>query len=329
MKQIPSLDQLRAFIAVAEQQNITRAAEQAGITTASMSQKIKQLEQALDNTLFKRTSRGAIPTNAGETLLLAAREVLDSNLNLIALSSALARKVDEGHLDISCPDDFGKRYMTPIVSFFMELHPHVTINLALSNERHKLLESRFDIVLRGYRRFPDQPIEDCNVPMRLVAYREVVLCAAPSYLARQGEPSHPDTLVDHDCIIFNPAQLPATGKEPDTWAFRRRGLRINAQVKGRQTTNSFDVVREYALSGSGIGMLCRDSVRDALDRGELVTVLPDYCPPPVLVHLVTGYGRKSALSQRFSEVLVERLHADYDLQAPAAGQVPWEERIRN
>lgn len=321
MRRTPSLDQLRAFVAVAEYRSLTGAAERIGIATATMSLKIKGLEQTLENTLFKRTPRGTVLTNAGEALLFAAREVLESNRNLIDLSSALARKCDEGHLEISCPDDFGKRYLAPIIALFIERHPRVTVNLALGNERHKLLESPFDIVLRGYRRFPDQPIEDSNVPMRLVAYREMILCATPSYLARRGEPSHPDDLVDHECILFDPAaRSAANGKDAVIWTFRRKEAHIGTPVKGRLSANSFDAIREFTLAGSGIGLLCLDTVRAPLERGELRAVLPDFCPPPVLVYMTLGAGRKPELCRHFGEFLVERLHAYYGLQAPGAGE---------
>lgn len=93
------LRHLRYFIAVAEEGNVTRAAERLGIGQPPLSQQIMALERALDVQLFHRTGHGVVPTEAGKTLLVDAKRLL-SDAQEAVLNAQRAGRGETGHLNL-------------------------------------------------------------------------------------------------------------------------------------------------------------------------------------------------------------------------------------
>lgn len=93
------LRHLRYFIAVAEEGNVTRAAERLGIGQPPLSQQIMALERALDVQLFHRTGHGVVPTEAGKTLLVDAKRLLNDAQEAV-LNAQRAGRGETGHLNL-------------------------------------------------------------------------------------------------------------------------------------------------------------------------------------------------------------------------------------
>src|SRR3954469_5321674 len=87
-----SLDSLRHFVAVAEELHFGMAAQRLHMTQPPLSQRIRQLEQALGITLFKRSTRSVELTAAGQVLLVRARALLEA----AAQAARDAAQADQG-----------------------------------------------------------------------------------------------------------------------------------------------------------------------------------------------------------------------------------------
>jgi DNA-binding transcriptional LysR family regulator len=127
-----TLDQLRVFVAVAERQHMTRAAEALNLTQSAVSAAIAALEARHDVRLFHRVGRGIELTEAGRGLLADARAVLD---RAAAAEQALAdrRRLLRGRLVLVASQTIASYWLPRFLARFSAAHPGVTIDLAIAN----------------------------------------------------------------------------------------------------------------------------------------------------------------------------------------------------
>ena len=124
---------LRYFVAVAEERHFTRAAERLGIKQPPSSLQIRQLEQELGTSLFRRPTRGAELTEAGTLLLEEARRILEQVERAKANVQSRARG-ETGHIRVGFA---GATYFQPrvpgLVQAYRRLYPSVVISPEQSN----------------------------------------------------------------------------------------------------------------------------------------------------------------------------------------------------
>jgi DNA-binding transcriptional LysR family regulator len=123
----PELRQLRYFVAVAEERNLTRAAARLHIAQQSLSQQIRTLESQLGATLFERSTRGVELTAVGAVLLREARPVLAQAERAVEAVRRAARG-EQGELRVGFLSTVANYFMPPVVRAFRERHPGVTLH---------------------------------------------------------------------------------------------------------------------------------------------------------------------------------------------------------
>ncbi|UNX72216.1 transcriptional regulator CynR [Klebsiella aerogenes] len=138
---------VRYFLAVAEHQGFTRAAEALHISQPALSQQIRMLEESLDAQLFDRSGRHIHLTDAGEVFLQYARQafqLLDEGQRAIHDVEDLSR----GSLRIAVTPTFTSYFVVPLVAEFHARYPHITLDIQeMSQEKMEglLLENELDI----------------------------------------------------------------------------------------------------------------------------------------------------------------------------------------
>jgi DNA-binding transcriptional LysR family regulator len=144
------------------------------------------------------------------------------------------------------------------------------------------------------------------VPKDMIAVRfggsvRFVAVASPSYLATRAAPRTPEDLQCHACIRV---RLPS-GK-PYRWEFARRGEELVLDVPGALTLDHPELMLEAAAAGLGIAYVADRSALPYLERGALVTVLNDWCPPiPGLLLYYPGRRHVPPGLRAFVDVLRE------------------------
>ena len=122
----PELRQLRYFVTVAEESNLTRAARRLHIAQQSLSQQIRSLERQLGVTLFERTSRGVELTEIGEVLRDEARPLLAAAERAVeAVRRAAAG--EQGELRVGVLASVANHLTPPLVRAFGERHPGIRL----------------------------------------------------------------------------------------------------------------------------------------------------------------------------------------------------------
>jgi len=281
------MDTLRAmqvFVRTLELGSLTAAAREFGMTQPSVSKLLSQLERQLGVRLFERSTRGLAPTEQGQRFHADARLVLEQYDAAVSAVQGMHGQL-AGQLRINAPVALGQYRINAMVQRFLAAHPGIDIELILNDRFADLVEEGVDVAFRLGGTLPPDAVG------RHLATVERFLVAAPDYCARRGMPALPADLGTHDIVRF--AWTP--GNSIDLF---RGEERVRLAVGGRFRANNALAIREALALGSGIG-ICPDwLVRDLLDSGALVRVLPEWSAPSQDLYLLTPSRRYQPVRTR-------------------------------
>lgn len=302
----PTLSDLKAFMAVAEQRSFRRAADLSGVTRSTLSHAIRALETRLGVRLLHRTTRSVSLTTAGEQLL---RRIAP---HLSGLEQALEEAADAqgsllGTLRINGGEEAIYLLLHTVVPAYQARYPGVELDLVVDGRLVDIVAEGFDA---GIRLAEDVPAD--MVAVRFGEDVRFLAVASPGYLARHPAPGTPDELAHHRCIR---QRLPSGRRY--RWEFARHGQSIALDVPGSLTLNSSPLMVDAALNGLGIAYVPEMHARAALDDGSLVTVLEPWCPPIPGLCLWFPANRHMPASLR---ALIDLIKETRVSRSPAAGQ---------
>ena len=286
--------QLHWLVVLAQQGSFTAAADRLGVSKAAVSQRIAELERAAGIALVRRTTRSVRLTEAGQRLV----DETGDSFNAIEQSFLTVKEsagTPQGLLKVTAPVAFARQQLVTRLADFLKSHPHVRIELDLSDRINSLALNGFDLAIRHTDQVPDTSVAWALCPSR------AVLVASPEYLMQRGEPKTPDDLRDHACLNY-----PRTGERSE-WRFLRRqgqGVRHSntAQVipiTGAFGANNSEALREAALARLGIALLPDFSAEAPLRSGLLKQVLPSWhCQGPFAstIYAVRPYALRTPLA---------------------------------
>jgi DNA-binding transcriptional LysR family regulator len=158
---------------------------------------------------------------------------------------------------------------------FLAEQTRVSIDLMLVDRPVRLAEEGIDVALRI------GPLEDSGLIVRKLDDIQLVVCAAPDYLRRRGEPATPDDLVEHDCLAFG--DVPGVAE----WSFQDGAVRRPLRIPTRLCANEFDTLVSAALAGTGLVRVPSWQVAHCLADGRLRIVLEAYQRPPTPLSILT------------------------------------------
>jgi len=267
------LGHLHWLTVLAEQGSFTAAAARLGVSKASVSQRIAELERAAGVPLVQRTTRSMRLTEAGRRLVDHTRASFDTIAQSFASVRDLA-EVPRGLVRVTVPVALARQQLVPRLPEFLRQYPDVRVELDMSDRLVPLAMEGYDLAVRHTATPPDT-----HVAWRLCGTR-AVLVADRAYLRRRGHPQHPDDLRDHSCLHYprgreTPAwhfleRVPARGRKP------RQAQRITVPVQGPLAANNSEALRDAALEGLGIALVPDFTAQAALQAGKLVEVLPQW-----------------------------------------------------
>jgi len=263
----PTLNDLAAFAAVAEQRSFRKAADGLGVSPSALSQALTGLERNLGVRLLNRTTRSVSLTDAGSRLLKRLRPLL-TDLDAALDAVAEVRGGPSGRLRINASRGAAQVLLRRIVPRFLARYPDVELDIVCEGRLVDIVELGFDAGVRLAEAVPrDMVAVKVGGDVRFLAV------ASPAYLKDRPPPATPDELQNHRCI----AQRLPSGKRY-RWEFGKHGEDITVDISGALTLDDSDLLVEAAADGIGIAFVPESSARALLDAGKLVTVLEDWCP---------------------------------------------------
>lgn len=192
-----SWDLYRTFLAVLEEGSLSGAARKLGLAQPTAGRHIETLEQGLGVTLFLRAPQGLLPTAAARALQPYAATLAATAAGLLRAASGQGRDPQHGltgTVRISASDVIGVEVLPPLLAALRLAHPHLVVELVLSNRIDNLLQGEADVAVRMRR--PDQEA----LVARRIGYIELGLFARADYLERTGMPEDWHALREHSLI---------------------------------------------------------------------------------------------------------------------------------
>ena len=269
----PLLSDLHLLTVLAATRSFTETARRLGMSKASASMRISELERQAGVPLVRRTTRSVGLTEAGQQLvgdLQPAFERISESYTAVRDLVGAPR----GLIRVTAPVALGRQHLAARVAVFLARYPEIRIDLELTDRFVNLAQEGFDLAIRHTSNPPET-----HVAWVLCETRALLLASA-EYLARRGVPRHPSDLAQHDGLLYLGG---ARGQAQWTFARRAKGRRkadedkVGVTIQPRLRVNNSEVLREALQAGLGIGLVPDFSLPSAGDgQPPLVQVLPDW-----------------------------------------------------
>ncbi|MEL7370186.1 MAG: LysR family transcriptional regulator [Myxococcota bacterium] len=291
------LENLRLLVSIVEKGGMAAAGREWGLSPATVSARLAALEEHYGTRLIHRTTRSLSLTSEGAVLLEGARQIIAEMDDLEARVRLGAERLF-GTMRITGPVDLGRGWLVPRLDAFLAKHPHLKLELQLSDGYVDLSRFGFDLALRY------GTLSDSTLRVRKLTTVRRMACASPSYIEKNGTPQTPEDLAHHNCLVMR------FGGEPDHhWPFKVDGKEVRISASGNRVANDGDLVRRWCLDGHGIALKSDLDIRADLDAGRLVPILTAFEADPTELQLVYPGGRSPS---RRIRALIEHIVAARD-----------------
>lgn len=297
------LQAMRLFVRVADQGSFSTAAQQLGLARSVVTRRISALEARLGVKLMARSTRRLSLTSAGSAYLEKCRDIL-ARVEAAETGLDAERQQPRGLIRISLPVSFGQRHLAPVLLQFSRQYPEISLNMEFTDRRSHLIEEGIDVAIRITEHLGPREVA------RRLGCAQRVIVASPDYLQRRGEPRHPASLAEHECLAYTLASSAS-------WSFMVDGEPLSVPVHGRIQANSGSVLLQAAIDGLGIACQPRFLAEEALASGSLRAILTDYPLSDIGLYAVLPDNRHIPFKVRaLIDFLSERLRPGAGVNYP-------------
>ncbi|MFY7867091.1 LysR family transcriptional regulator [Roseateles sp.] len=301
-----ALDLLRdmaLFVEVVRKRSFTAAAAALDMPASTLSRRISTLERSLGLSLLSRTTRRVEMTESGAAYYARCVPLVEA----AQVAHEQIRQGSEwatGTLRLSCSPDFAAFYLPEVLEAYTRQHEGLSVELDLTPRVVDLYSEALDAAVRIGR------LSDSSLVARRLGALGRGLYASPDYLAMAGQPRSPEELAQHMGVALK------AGEANKRWRLRpvsasapRPGSSVEVEVRSRFAAGSVTMVQALVLRGAGIGVLDHLMSREALRRGQLVRVLPEWAVPDAEIYLLTVSRFVPARVRLFGDLLQARLES--------------------
>jgi DNA-binding transcriptional LysR family regulator len=282
------LDDLAAFVEVADAGGVSAAARRLGVSKSIVSRRLVRLESELGVQLLARTTRGAALTEAGVTFRDHAARVC-GEIDL-ARETILPAGDLRGRLRIAAPLSFGPTHLAPVLSQLARRHPRLHLQCNYSDRFVDIVSEGFDCAIRVGQ------LGDSTLVARRIAPIRGKLVGSPEYVQEHGAPETPEQLLAHECLM----------QGTETWVFIDGDKPIPVHPQGRFKADNGLALAAAAVAGLGIAALPEFLIEKDLASGALVVLMNRYPLAEIGIFIVRPPGHHPARKVRvLTELLIE------------------------
>jgi DNA-binding transcriptional LysR family regulator len=253
-----------SFVQAAEAGSFALAAQRMGLSRSAIGKSIARLEERLGTRLFQRTTRRQSLTDEGQAFYeRCARALAELEAAEAALDSG--RHAPTGRLRVSAPVLFGRHCAAPLLWELARQHPGLEVELSFTDRVIDLIEDGYDMAVRV------APLANhAGLTARRLGVQEMVVCAAPSYLARHGRPTTLEELDGHEAVVYGLNGVSKPWRFPDG-----RGGEKLVSVPSRLRFDDVETLADAAVQGAGLAWLPCWLVAERVRGGQLVLLLEE------------------------------------------------------
>ena len=273
------------FVRVADLGSFSAAAEQLNLTTSAISKGIARLENRLQVRLFHRTTRRLSLTDAGSQFYRTCIGVL-SNLEEAELTLKTDSHEISGKVRIDLPASYGRLHVLPVILKFLETHPLLLPHISFSDHFVDPVVEEIDIVVR----IGGTDVWPATLGHQYIGDQRLVFCAAPDYLKKMGTPKTDKDLDQHNFVVY--------GRNDGTvspWHYggSKAGDVDRRVMTGRIVLGDGEAQVMAVTAGYGIGQLPTWLIKNQLENGFLIEVLPNYSTDGLAMNIVWRKSREA------------------------------------
>ena len=287
------LNEILAFVRVAQTGSFTKAAAVLGMPKSTVSRKVLELEARLSARLLQRTTRKLSLTEVGRSYYDACARIV-GELEDAERAVTNLQDTPRGPLRVTAGPSVS--FLGPIIAEYLKRHPEVRLEMFNTSRTVDLVEERFDLGIRA------GTLSDSTLIARSLGRVGWFLVATPAYLKRRGRPRSPEDLKDHDCSFFG------VGLDAITLRLESGNRAAEVAILPRAAIGDFDVLHAVTMAGQGIVPLPAFRCVEDLRAHRLERVLREWSPSSTPVHVVYPSARHlSAKVKSFVDHLQKRM----------------------
>lgn len=270
------LNNMLYFAEVVDHGGFAAAARVLGVPKSSLSRRITEMETTLGVRLLHRTTRKLSLTQAGEAYYrhcAALREQAQAAQDAVAQVQAEPR----GTIRVTCPLTLAQITVGPVLPSFLDKHPHVRIEMEVTNRVVDLVQEGIDVALRVRPTLEDSG----SLVVKNLGMTGSLLVASPRQIEREGRPQSPGDLDKLTTVAMSAIDGRASWR-----LVGPQGQSHEMEVRPRYTANDLLTLKFAVQGGTGMSILPDYMVRRELREGSLVEVLDGWRPPQQILHAV-------------------------------------------
>jgi DNA-binding transcriptional LysR family regulator len=262
------LNDFRYFVHIVDRGGFTAASAALDVPKSTLSHRVMKLEEDLGVRLLNRTSRHVAATEAGRDFYHHAVDVLRK---AEMAETIVRRRLSEpsGVVRVTAGIATMRYALNDLIADFLVKFPKVDLVAQATDVAVDIIRENFDVAIRGH----SDPLPDSNLVRRTLMTQDFHLFAGVDYLSRHGEPETPQDLRQHASLFMMRERVPST------WRLRHSSQDLDdviLDLEPRLMTDDVSGLQNAAIAGLGIVALPRYMCRDAVRRGTLRLILPEW-----------------------------------------------------
>ncbi|TCN22085.1 LysR family transcriptional regulator [Sinorhizobium americanum] len=261
------LTSMAVFVKAVDLGSFAAAASALDLSGPMVGKHIRFLEERLGVRLINRTTRRQSLSDFGRAYYERCRVIL---AEAEALDALAADQLSEprGKLRVTMPVHFGRHCVMPVLLELARRYPVLELDLSFNDRLIDLAEDDHDLAIRT-----GTLADSAGLIARRVARQPMIVCAAPAYLETHGRPKTVEELAQHKAVVYR-----RSGPVPP-WLFPQQGQApFEVLPLNRFRLDDLDAIADAATSGAGLAWLPYWLVRERIETGALIRLLPDQAP---------------------------------------------------